>query len=168
MQNELLYDDLLQIEQKYYSLCSQLAGAEEAKKIEKINLDKLQQLLEIGLTKSIKLAHDYSAKAIYYEYDLDNEWSSHFFICTNYHPLLEQDDDWACDWVEELKGPDIVEFAHIYSENGFDKTEKAVGITLYLVARTVVVFAKASRKVKSKIPICIAFHDQDPIMRIIE
>jgi hypothetical protein len=107
-----------------------------------------------------------STKSIYFEYDLDNDWSSCYFLCDDYNELEEQDDDWASDWSQNVEGPILTDFAEIFSENGFDGSEKAMGITLYLIARTVVVFAKACEKVECIIPICIAFHDQDPIMRV--
>ncbi|MDQ0418687.1 hypothetical protein J2Z48_002890 [Croceifilum oryzae] len=65
-----------------------------------------------------------------------------------------------------MKGPDLLEFSRIYSENGFDSSRKAIGNTLYLVARTVCSFANACYGIERTIPVCIAFHDQDPILRI--
>lgn len=166
MQSDLFIGNLEEMERKYYDLCSQLAGNSMANRVQKINLDEYQKELERGITEALEVAECNFAKAIYFEYDLDNEWHSHFFICDQYNQLEDQDDDWACDWSDYLEGPTLPEFAEIYSENGFDTTEIAMGITLYLVARTVVAFAKACRKVESKVPICIGFHDQDPIMRV--
>jgi hypothetical protein len=104
--------------------------------------------------------------------------------------------------------PGPVELADMYTENGFDTSEKAVGITLYLIAKTLCSFTAFSlvskpfsvyisanstdpgpsilyvhsdaqslyliaktlcsfisvrSEVQSNIPICIGFHDQDPI-----
>ena len=44
----------------------------------------------------------------------------------------------------------------------------ALWTTLYLVVRTVTVFGRVVKSVKTNMPICIGFHDQDPIMRIQE
>ncbi|WP_058486551.1 hypothetical protein [Defluviitalea phaphyphila] len=168
MQNELFEGDLEKIEEKYSSLCLKLAGKEQVEKIRSVNLEAFEQGLKEGLIQSIDIANQNSAKAIYYEYDLDNEWNSGFFICEEYNSLEEEDDDWACDWNEVIDGPDLKSYGDIYLENGFDSTDKAIGSTLYLVARTVCVFAKVVSEIANtvKIPICIAFHDQDPIMRI--
>ncbi len=166
MQYELIHGNLTEIERKYYTLCSDKAGKNEAKRIQSVKLEKYRQSIEKGISQSVKLASKSSAKAIYFEYDMDNEWSSNFFICDEYNILNEQDDDWACDWIDEVEGETLEEFADIYSENGFDTTSKALGNTLYLVARTVVTFAHVSQKAQTNIPICIAFHGQDPIMRI--
>lgn len=53
----------------------------------------------------------------------------------------------------------------MYNENGFDTSEKAIGITLYLIAKTLCSFISVRSEVQSNIPICIGFHDQDPIIR---
>ncbi|MBJ7968333.1 hypothetical protein JDS84_33600, partial [Bacillus cereus] len=77
------------------------------------------------------IANQNSAEAIYFEYDMDNDWNSTFFICDEYTKLSEEDDDWASDWISEVEGPDLKEFAQIYNENRFDNNEKALGTTLY-------------------------------------
>ena len=51
----------------------------------------------------------------------------------------------------------------MYAENGFDINEKAIGINLYLIARTVCSFMSACSEVQRNIPICIGFHDQDQL-----
>lgn len=80
--------------------------------------------------------------------------------------MEENDDEWAMDWIVDIKGPDLEEFAEIYEENGFDRSKKAIGNTLYLIVRTVLTFIKVCRNMEYQKPICIAFHDQDPIMRV--
>lgn len=114
------------------------------------------------------IADQNSAAALYFEYDMDNDWQSSFFICNDYTMLSEEDDDWASDWISSVKGPDLKEFAKIYAENGFDYNEEAIGITLYLIIKTVILFGKVAESIEINIPICIGFHDQDPIMRIRE
>ncbi|MBJ7950017.1 hypothetical protein [Bacillus cereus group sp. N24] len=166
MQAELLKHSWLEIEEKYYELCSKLVGKEQAKRIQNINLDLFQSKLKDAFSTSLHIANQNSAEAIYFEYDMDNDWNSTFFICDEYTKLSEEDDDWASDWISEVEGPDLKEFAQIYNENRFDNNEKALGTTLYLIARTVVTFKKIIATIH--IPICIGFHDQDPIMRIQE
>lgn len=168
MQAELLKRSWPEIEVKYYGLCSKLGGEEQAKRIQNINLDLYKGKLKDAFYTSLHIANQNSAAAIYFEYDMDNNWEGTFFICDKYTKLSEEDDDWASDWSSEVEGPDLKEFAQIYAENGFDKTEKALGTTLYLIARTVIVFEKIVEKTTNHIPICIGFHDQNPIMRIQE
>ncbi|QQN86467.1 hypothetical protein [Bacillus toyonensis] len=148
IQTELLDHSWQEIEVKYYALCSKLAGEEQAKRIRNIDLDPFQNKLNDTLYTSIYTADKHSAAAIYFEYDMDN--------------------DWASDWINEVEGPDLKGFARIYAESGFDDNEKTLGTTLYLVVRTVTVFKRVVESVKTNIPICIGFHDQDPIMRIQE
>jgi hypothetical protein len=61
-----------------------------------------------------------------------------------------------------------MEFGGLYMA-GFDRPETAKGINLYLIARTVAVFGRCSERFKDiNFAVCIAYHDQDPIMRIYE
>jgi hypothetical protein len=108
------------------------------------------------------------AKAIYFEYDLDNDWQGCFFICQNYNLQSSGDDEWACDWVDELEGDDLETFGNLYVP-GFDSTEKAKGVNLYLIVRTVSAFGRCCEiHQNNNFAVCIAFHDHDPVMRIYE
>lgn len=168
IQKEIFEVDLEKIEEKYYSLCLDLAGKEQAEKIKNIDLEEFKHKIREGFIKSVDIVNKNSAKVIYYEYDMDNEWHSNFFICNEYNKLEEEEDDWACDWNEEIEGPSLISFSNIYLENGFDGTDKAIASSVYLISRTVCAFAKAIENVSCQVPVCIAFHDQDPIMRIRE
>lgn len=50
--------------------------------------------------------------------------------------------------IEEIEGPTLMSFSDIYLENGFDTTDKALGSTLYLIAKKSLCFSKSFRKVK--------------------
>jgi len=165
MQEDVFSLSVSQIESKYYDVCRTLASSEDAEHIKLIPLDLYKESMRIGLKEALEIAESEEAKAIYFEYDLDNEWDSQFYVCDDYIPLEEEDDDWASDWTDEVEGPSLGELADIYGENGFDSDKKAVGITLYLIARTVCSFISACGGLQSNIPICIGFHDQEPIMR---
>jgi len=157
-----------EMEVKYYELCSTQVEGNEVDRIYNINLDTFQTQVKSSLQEAMRIVNEQSAKAIYFEYDMDNDWESTFFICDGYSSLFEEDDDWASDWIEEIEGPSNKEFAQIYQENGFDATEKARIITLFLIVRTLVAFSKSVKNIKVDVPLCIGFHDQDPIMRIKE
>ena len=172
------------IEDFGYDLAEKSAGCEIADEINEIDLEDYQNELESGLRKAIIEAKKRKAPAIYYEYNMDNSWQSEFFICPEYELMekYETDDgkiafetpeneEWACDFYEEpmILGPELEEFSEYYE--GFDSTEEMIGITIFLVARTVSSFGKAYEKAKNindKIAICMAFHDQDAIVRIYE
>ncbi|HFK1510421.1 hypothetical protein [Bacillus paranthracis] len=166
MQEDILSLSVKQIEGKYYDICCMLASTECAERIKVIDLESYKESIREGLDAAVEMATNEEAKAIYFEYDLDNEWDSQFYICEEYVPLEEEDDDWASEWTKDVKGPKSIELAYVYAENGFDINEKVIGINLYLIARTVCSFMSACSEVQRNIPICIGFHDQEPIMRI--
>ncbi|MEK4029363.1 hypothetical protein MKZ02_12620 [Pseudobacillus sp. FSL P4-0506] len=168
LQKDLNEKTLDEIEVKYYQLCLKLAGIKLSNEIKEVDLYAYTDELKIGLNKALDIAKSESAKAIYFEYDLDNNWDSTFFICEEYSPLEDNEEDWACDWIEDLEGPSLERFSEIYSKNGFDGSNVAIGSTIYLVTRTVVSYVKVFKELSStsSIPVCIAFHDQDPILRV--
>jgi hypothetical protein len=170
LQADVKEKKLEELEEKYYTICSELAGTEKANAIKQVDLSDYVISLQTGLEQALKLAQEQSARAIYFEYNLDNNWDSAFFICEQYNKLEEEDDDWASDWTEDFKGPSLEQFAKIYELEGFDGDDTAIGSTIYLVARTVIVFAKAYQSCADErsIAVCIAFHDQDPIIRMKE
>lgn len=168
MQVELFQKSFEEIEAKYYRLCSTIAGDNIAARIRNISLDIFQTKLKSSLQEALHIVNEQSVEAIYFEYDMDNEWESTFFVCDEYGSLSEGDDDWASEWIGEIEGPINKEFAQIYQENGFDATEKAKVVTLLLVIRTVTALGTVAESMKVNVPLCIGFHDQDPIMRIKE
>ncbi|WP_226701689.1 hypothetical protein [Priestia aryabhattai] len=168
LQAELFEKSYEEIEAKYYELCSTQVEGNEAERIHNINLDTFQMQVKSSLQEAVCIVNEQSAKAIYFEYDMDNDWESTFLICDGYSSLFEEDDDWASDWIEEIEGPSNKEFAQVYKENRFDATEKARVITLFLIVRTLVAFGTVAKSMKLNVPLCIGFHDQDPIMRIKE
>ncbi|RIW34300.1 hypothetical protein D3H55_10000 [Bacillus salacetis] len=159
-----------EIEEKYFNICSRLAGPDRANTINQIALNQYEKELRQGLEQSIKIAEKQTARAIYFEYDLDNKWDSAFFICEEYTPLEDEDDDWASDWSENVEAPSLEGFGTIYEVDGFDGNDIAIGSTIYLVARTVIAFTRAYISIshENSIAVCIAFHGQDPIFRIKE
>ncbi|MBW2109798.1 MAG: hypothetical protein JRI36_14220 [Deltaproteobacteria bacterium] len=158
------------LESRFQELANELAGVTQADRIAKIDFSKYQKSLSENLHRAIKLASNQEAKALYFEYDLDNDWQSTFFICDEYVPESEGNDDWACEWVEDLAGPKFPVLSEIYLENGFDRTEVAKGCTLYLIARTVATFGRCLDEypAPATLAVCVAFHDQDPIFRLQE
>lgn len=159
-----------EIEEKYYVICSKLAGTDRANTIKQIDLIQYVKELHTGLEKSLKIAQEQTASAVYFEYDLDNKWDSAFFICEGYNQLEDEDDDWASDWTEDFEGPSLEQFSNIYDLDGFDGNDAAIGTTIYLVTRTVIAVARAYKSFsdESSVAVCTAFHDQDPIIRIKE
>ena len=156
------------LENEFRETCNRLAGPEQTIRIAAVNLDQYGYALREGLAHAIKRAVELDLSAVYFEYDLDNLWAGDFYLCKYYYPESANDDEWACDWMESLDGPQQEELSDIYLENHFDKTPTAKGSTLYLVARTVALYGRGYSEIETPatLAICIAFHDQDPILRI--
>lgn len=128
-----------------------------------------QRSLVAALRSTLEHAAAARARALYFEYDLDNDWGGDFFLCERYAPESAGDDDWACDWLADSPGPAFAEASKIYLENHFDRTPMAKGSTLYLVARTVASFGRSCGAIHVQPPaVCIGFHDQSPVFRIRE
>ena len=157
------------LERRYRELSSELAGTSQADRIANLAFPAYEAKLCPLVVKAIAGAKSCKAKAIYFEYDLDNDWHSGFFLCGQYNPESANDEDWACDWIKDFRGPDFPEASAIYCENNFDRTPLAKGSTLYLVARTVAAFGRCLQRAGPlHTTVCMGFHDQTPIMRIAE
>ncbi|MFC5774101.1 hypothetical protein [Ectobacillus antri] len=168
MQSDIVSLNTVELEQKYFNVCVQISGKDMAEQIKNINTTHYQELLGEAFTKAIKSSLDSETKAIYFEYDMDNNWKGTYYLCTEYYPLSEENDDWACEWEESIAGPCLLEFSNLYDNKGGFNNSLNIGVTLYLIARTVVVFREIATKFNINLPLCIAYHDQDPIMRIYE
>lgn len=169
MRSFVVAGDWRGLERCYEQLCCEQAGTELAKRIASVSLKIFQAALAPGLSEAIRSAESIEAKAVYFEYDMDNDWESAFFVCPKYRPESEGDDDWACDYSEAVEGPDLPEFGAIYREYGFSEKPAAVGSTCYMIARTVAAVGRAAGEIPGKgLAICAGFHDQDPIVRIHE
>jgi hypothetical protein len=157
------------LEHDYSSVAASLAGASVLKRAESVDFFQYEASLREPFAQALSRAGEPAVKAIYFEYDLDNNWRSAFYLCLSYSSEDQEDDDWAVDWEQRIPGPDLPAASIVYKVHGFAKTDTAKGITLYLVARTVAAFGRVvSQAPRIGKPICIGFHDQDPIMRIRE
>lgn len=155
------------LEREFSRRCRELAGVAQAERISAVSLSDYQSSLQRSMSRAVAKARAEGVRGLYFEYDLDNDWQSGFFFCPTYLPESAGDDDWACDYTDNLEGPDMPLLSEIYCENHFDRTPIALGSTLFLVARTVAAFGRASSGFASpEFALCIAFHDQTPIMRI--
>lgn len=167
MNSFILRQDWEGLESFFQSLARTLAGEVYSNAIASLSFFDYERNLLFYLKKALQEARRLSAQAIYFEFDLDNEWQGCFFLCSSYKPQATRDDDWASDYLGIVRGPDFPELSSLYKPGGFDKTNQAKGITLSLIARTVASFGRAAEAMgPCEIPVCAAFHDQDPIFRI--
>jgi hypothetical protein len=168
MKEDLSENDWEELGIKYRELAEELCGKDIAKKIARVSVKKYEKSLLEGLAKATDLAEDISARAIYFKYDIDDNWHGIFYICPDYNPAEIENDDWIYDWEREIKGPDMSKFAKLYQEcRKMDCEKTKNGATLYLIARTISAFGKCvDQSVPRKLAICIGFHDQEQIWRM--
>jgi hypothetical protein len=157
------------LESIYHNQAREWSGRGLARRIGEVDLKAYRAMLSLGLAEAERSAEEHQAKAIYFEYDMDNGWEGRFFVCGRYAPESAKDEDWTDKWILELEGPGIPEFGGFHREFGFDRTDQAKGCTLYMIARTV---ASLGRCVDPGSPgraaLCIAYRGQNPILRIHE
>jgi hypothetical protein len=133
-----------------------------------VDLGDYRTRLAEGLTGAEQRASSAKAGAIYWEFDLDNDWSSTFFICRSYSPESAGDDGWAADFDESttIAGPSQSELSRLFATN-WNKTAADIGCNIFLIARTLVAFGKAAELVSgTRVPLCAGYHDQDVVFRI--
>lgn len=160
------YDGLESI---YSNQAREWSGRGLARKIGEVDLRSYQAELALGLAEAERSAEEHGAKAVFFEYDVNNGWDSRFFVCGGYAPSSAGDESWADEYVEELEGPGIPEFGGFLREYGFDRTDQAKGCTLYMIARTVASFGRCVDPGSSgKAALCIGYRGQNPILRIRE
>lgn len=156
------------IEKAAKKRCEKLAGKEIATEIAEISLTEYSDELEEALKRAYEEAEEAEAPAVYFEYDMDNEWNGALYVCPEYAPEDEEDDDWATNSDSELEAPNKPEFAEIYRED-FDEDDIDRGVNGYLIARTVAAFGRCVDSLpEPDFAVCVGFLDQDGIFRIRE
>jgi hypothetical protein len=110
------------------------------------------------------------AQAVAFEFDPENRWESTFFLCSDPHPPLRLEGEWACDWLHHVSGPDFEPFAELYEElGGFGRSARAVGATFYLITRTVAAAGRAMVQVDfGARALCVVYHDGQDVLRVHE
>ena len=157
------------LESSYHDQAREWSGRSLARRIGEVDLKPYQALLSLGLAEAEKSALEHEAKAIYFEYDPANGWDGRFFVCGDYARESEHNEEWTDEWVAELEGPGLPEFAGIFREFGFDRTDQAKGSTLYMIARTVASLARCVDPGSTgTAALCIAYRGQNPLLRIHE
>jgi hypothetical protein len=155
------------LEQQAQTLCLEHASEGNTRRIARISLRSYQDALTSALNFAVSRASSSDAKAIYFEFDMDYDWRSWFFIC----PVFPEHWDRLLgrDYSEEFDGPEMPRFARIYAELQFIGLASDACMIGYLIARTFASFGRASQRfAHSGVTLGIAFHDQDEIIRMYE
>jgi hypothetical protein len=142
--------------------CVSLAGGAVATSLAEIDTAEYMAGLAVGAQAAASKAKTLAAPAVYFEYDLDNGWSSNFFICGAYS---SSEADWASDWQDHVQGPSMPRFAAEY-ESGFATDEASQGRTVLLVARTLAALIEATGSWPDPLVLVAAYHDQDQVTTI--
>lgn len=156
------------LEKAAHKRCDKLAGKDAASKIQDVDLTDYMEELEEGLKRAYEEGEDLGALAVYFEYDMENHWNGAYYLCTEYSPEDEEDDDWATSADEEIEGPSAPEMAELYPGT-FDANDKDRGVNGYLIARTVAAFGRCVDALPDpECAVCVGFHDQESVLRIRE
>ena len=167
MQDRMLANDWPAFDDHYFAQCRETdAGLADA--IRKTDLTSYLDEISRAFDESIPIAIERNDAAIYFEYDLDNDWNSHVFLCPEYHPIETDDDDWACGYEHHLPAGSQTDLSNIYvNTENFCQTDKATNTTLFLIARTTFLLNNViTNRDLGSLNICIGFHDQNPIHRL--
>ncbi|MBQ9370633.1 MAG: hypothetical protein IJU03_00405 [Thermoguttaceae bacterium] len=189
---DLLYDTLKQIQtgifdntldavcQKHYEACQASpefkAAADKIRAIDwsEFNRETIKLLVD-AFNEPDAQSELQNVKAIYYEYDMDNGWDGYFFLCTDYNGLDTADedgyvnDDWACDYCASFEAPQLP----VLPDSNLTYDDELDNPALrYAITELTRYFVKLNADLHEAAPhlpnIYLAFHDQDPITRLVK
>jgi hypothetical protein len=148
--------------------CREHAGEADSQGISRISLRAYQEAVASSLSSAVGKANAAGAKAIYFEFDMEDGWRSWFFICPIYPKRWDR--LLGSDYLEDMDGPRMPQFANAYCElQIFAPVPREATMTSYLIARTFACFGRASQPFAgSGIAFGMAFHDQDEIIKLYE
>ena len=152
------------LERTFEDACRADAPGEEAG-ISRVDLRRYTGAL-VNLVGRASKALGPDIAAVYWEFDVDNDWSSAAFLCSRYEPETATDDDWASEFDAEraIHGPAMPELARLMST--WTGNEHAAA-NAYLIARTIAAFGRASAGWHADRPLCAGYHDQSVVFRIV-
>jgi hypothetical protein len=142
--------------------CLALAGESVTESLAAFDMADYVASLATVARLAVTKAQEARAPAVYFEYDLDNGWSSNFFICGTYNAI---DSDWASDWQDHVPGPSMPAFAAQY-DSRFGDDPASQGRTVLLVARTMAAIIDATASWPEHLILAAAYHDQDQVTTI--
>lgn len=159
------------LELHYAKMASRMSGPEQARAVGEPSLDRYEEALKEIFSSAIRRVVEIGGTALYFEYDIDNDWQSWFFLYDKYVPESVGDDEWAVSWRVDIEGPAFPVFTELYEAyGGFDvENDAEIGVTLYLVARTTAAFGRVCDGLSlPNIAACVGYHDQEDLTRIRE
>lgn len=157
--------DWERLESEFKDRCIRLDPSAAAR-VGAIEVGAYRHALRAGLA-AIEAQVTDVVRAVYWEFDPDNDWQSAFFACRSYRAEVDADDDWAADFEDSsvVIGPPFPAFAREFAQ-GWDRDAASMARNLYLVARTIAALAAASANWAAEVPLCAGYHDQDRVYRV--
>ncbi len=164
MRPRIASGDWKDLERAYEAMCRE-TDARAASAISFIDLAPYASALEASLEAVGKRIRPATA-AVYWEFDPDNGWQSNFYECRTYRPEVDGDDDWASDFDPStvIDGPAMPDLAARLAPT-WNGTVSDTARNLYLIARTMAAFGRASAAWLDDAPLCAGFHDQSIVFR---
>lgn len=164
MQKAITDGSFVSLQNKLYENCIAQGEATLAEQIHNVDWEDFGQTFSQTIEKILSMKNS-EIKAIYYEYDTENNWCGALYACLSYNQLSEDDDDWACDWKEYFDLPDVPVYPQLKMDLSL-QNKKSLSVFLYAISILTGVCAKIVHQLHSPIPICIGFHDQSTITRL--
>jgi hypothetical protein len=159
------------LENKYLRICAELAGDELAAWIRYLDFQPYLDRLRRAYRKALRHVRNAEPRAIYFEYDMNDDWRGSFFLCPDYLPESAGDDDWACQWQARIDGPAFPKLTEVFLIDGgkVDEDPRPRGKCAYLIARTLAALGRCVDQYPVQdLSICAAYHGQDPVSRLHE
>lgn len=165
MRHWLPREDWVGLEAAFHARCQGVAP-DAATRIASLALSRYEADLRTALGQ-IERHRAAETKAVYWEFDPDNGWASAFFPCRTYRPESLHDDEWATDFADDdvVAGPGAADLGAEFAPD-WDRDAASSARNLYLIARTIAAFGRASAGWPATIPLCAGYHDQDVVYRV--
>lgn len=176
VQTFVKHNDWAGLESYFNQYCAHFISDKIAADIQKVDLADCGVYLRNKALEALKLGKAYNVSAIYYEYNMWNDWASQFYICPDYNPVGANDDGWVQMFIPlkgELEGyePSADNNSFEFSKALFDckNIEERTAAEYYLAARTTAVFGRAIEEIDfGNIALCCGFQGQQSVTRIYE
>ncbi len=158
------------VENRYRKVAVKLAGKDIIADIDDVNLDGYEEDLEAVLSETVEKCEDEGYTALYFEYDMDEDWESSFSCYSRYTAEGEDEEE---EWMENLEdkseGPTLPDFGEIYKKYCAGDDARSAGVMLYLIVKTVCALGRRLENIQtSSLAVCIGYSNQLPIWRIRE
>lgn len=188
--NHIVYDEFLSLVQTFVKqknwdglesyfnqYCAYFVSDKVAAAIKNVDLTECGHYLTYKAKEALALCKIYDTKAIYYEYNMLNDWASQFYICSQYNSIKENNDGWIKSFIplgDELEGFEPSSDSHTpfeFSKVLFEckNIEERTAVEYYLAARTTALFGRAIACIDfGNIALCCGFHNQKIVTRMYE